>query len=56
MERNEKFFIRASYINRLQCNECGSWCYVHTASDGNYYCDTCMNKALKDGKAILLGF
>ena len=51
-EKDGKILIRGSWANRLQCNGCGDWCFVHKASDGKYYCGECRNKAISDGVAM----
>lgn len=52
-EKDGKILIRGAWSNRLQCNGCGDYCFVHTASDGKYYCGECRGKAVKEGLAII---
>ncbi len=47
--------IRHSWADRLQCNCCGDWCFIHRASDGCYYCDTCADDAVRLGIAKYSG-
>jgi len=51
-KKDGKILIRGSWNNRLKCNGCGDWCFVHKASDGKYYCGECRGEAIKEGAAI----
>lgn len=50
---SDKIFIRGPWANRLKCSSCPSVCFVHRASDGEYYCDSCANELVRNGEAIL---
>ena len=51
-KKDGKLLIRGSWANRLQCNGCGDWCFVHRVSDGRYYCSECRNTLINQELAI----
>lgn len=47
-------FIQASHHSKTRCNRCGENSLVHSASDGNYYCDACRDDLVVAGAAEMV--